>query len=164
MWTPGVFPRALSARERKWKTESGKAEFFGPKMLEEDPDMPAQESGALRLTTLRSDSPFNTTIYSLSDRFRGIKDDRMVILMNECDMQVHQLNAGDRVTLETIANDGVERRVRGMTLVAYTASPKDASAVITRNAIRCCRSGITRRTVPGAKSIPVRIVAESIGV
>ena len=67
------FPRHLPARERKWKTKSGKAEFVVPESLGEDPDMPEREPRSLRLMTLRSDSQFNTTIYSLDDRFRGVK-------------------------------------------------------------------------------------------
>jgi molybdopterin-dependent oxidoreductase alpha subunit len=89
MWQPGGVVRPLPARERQWKTASGKAEFLVPEVLGEDPDMPEREPGALRLMTLRSDSQFNTTIYGLDDRFRGVKGTRMVVLMNPVDMEKH---------------------------------------------------------------------------
>jgi anaerobic selenocysteine-containing dehydrogenase len=47
---------------------------------------PARGADDLRLFTLRSDSQFNTTIYSHDDRFRGIRGSRMVLLMNERDI------------------------------------------------------------------------------
>lgn len=66
MWTPGGFPRPLPARERKWQTKSGKAEFMVPESLSEDPDMTERQPGALRLMTLRADSQFNTPPFTTS--------------------------------------------------------------------------------------------------
>ncbi|KND61118.1 putative formate dehydrogenase oxidoreductase protein [Candidatus Burkholderia verschuerenii] len=161
MWTPGGFPRVLPARERQWKTESGKAGFHVPEMLEEDPDMPVREPHALRLTTLRSDNQFNTTIYGHDDRFRGIKDSRMVILMNERDMLARELRAGDRVMLETIADDGVERRVRGLTLVAYDIPEGCIGGYYPEcNPLIPLWHHAKESKVPGAKSIPVRMLRD----
>jgi molybdopterin-dependent oxidoreductase alpha subunit len=163
LWTPGGFPRPLPARERQWKTQSGKAEFFVPEMLEEDPDMPEQESGALRLTTLRSDNQFNTTIYAHDDRFRGIKDSRMVILMNEKDMAARRLHAGDSVTLETIASDGVQRRVEGLKLVVYDIPDGCIGGYYPEcNPLLPLWHHAKESKVPGAKSIPVRIISEEM--
>ena len=64
--TPGGFPRPNAARERRWKTPTGKATFVVPTSLEVDPDMP-HAADQLRLTTIRSDDQFNTTIYGLDD-------------------------------------------------------------------------------------------------
>jgi anaerobic selenocysteine-containing dehydrogenase len=113
--------RPLPARERKWKTKSGKAEFMVPTSIGEDPDMPEREPDSLRKVIKRSDSQFNTTIYGLDDRFRGIKGSRMVILMNPADMEKRGLAQGDRIGLETIADDGVERRVDGLSVVPFDA-------------------------------------------
>jgi molybdopterin-dependent oxidoreductase alpha subunit len=159
LWTPGGFARALPARERTWKTESGKAEFYVPEMLEEDPDMPTRDPHALRLTTLRSDDQFNTTIYSLSDRFRGIEDDRMVILMNADDMRDHDVHAGERITIETIATDGVQRRVDGLKLVAYDIPRGCVAGYYPEcNPLLPLWHHAKESKVPAAKSIPVRIV------
>lgn len=160
MWEPGGFPRPLPARERKWQTKSGKAEFAVPEALGEDPDMPEREPGALRLTTLRSDSQFNTTIYSLDDRFRGIKGGRMVVLMNESDMRSHGLSEGDRVTLQTIANDGVDRTVAGLTVVPFEIPEGCIAGYYPEcNPLLPLWHHAKESKVPGAKSIPVRIVA-----
>ncbi|CAG4894817.1 FdhF/YdeP family oxidoreductase [Paraburkholderia saeva] len=163
MWTPGGFHRPLPARERKWKTPGGKAEFAAPATLEEDPDMSVREPGALRLMTLRSDSQFNTTIYGLDDRFRGIKGTRMVILMNREDMAARSLKEGEHVTLETIAHDGIERRVAGLRLVPYDI-PKGCLAGYYPecNPLLPLWHYAKESKVPGAKSIPVRIVAQHL--
>ena len=49
--------------------------------------------------TIRSHDQFNTTIYGLDDRYRGIKGGRMVVFMNPDDMNQHQLKSADTVTL-----------------------------------------------------------------
>jgi molybdopterin-dependent oxidoreductase alpha subunit len=159
MWTPGGFPRPLPARERKWKTSSGKAEFIVPEALGEDPDMPEQEPEALRLMTLRSDSQFNTTIYGLDDRFRGVKGGRMVVLMNAEDISACGLTEGDKVGLQTIAHDGVDRRVVGFSVKAYDI-PKGCIAGYYPecNPLLPLWHCAKESKVPGAKSIPVRIV------
>jgi molybdopterin-dependent oxidoreductase alpha subunit len=160
MWTPGGFPRPLPARERKWQTKSGKAEFMVPESLDEDPDMTAREPEALRLMTLRSDSQFNTTIYNLDDRFRGIKGTRMVILMNRADMASRSLEEGEQVTLQTIADDGVERRVEGLRVVPYDIPLGCVAGYFPEcNPLLPLWHHAKESKVPGAKSIPVRIAA-----
>lgn len=159
MWTPGGFARPLKARERKWATKSGKAEFLTPESLGEDPDMLEQGPDALRLMTLRSDSQFNTTIYSLDDRFRGIKGSRMVVLMNRGDMSHRNLREGDRVTLETIAHDGVTRRVSGFRVVAHDIPQGCIAGYYPEcNPLLPLWHHAKGSKVPAAKSIPVRVV------
>ncbi|MGA7776826.1 MAG: FdhF/YdeP family oxidoreductase [Paraburkholderia sp.] len=159
MWQPGGFHRPLPARERKWETKSGKAEFLVPHSLGEDPDMPVRESGALRLMTLRSDSQFNTTIYSLNDRFRGVKGSRMVILMNEDDMRERGLEPDSEITLETIADDGIERRLGGLKVKPYEIPKGCIGGYYPEcNVLLPLWHYAKESKVPGAKSIPVRIV------
>ena len=69
MFEPGGFPRPLPARERKWKTPNGKANFTVPKAAFAPP---REGDGIYELMTMRADGQFNTTIYSEDDRFRGI--------------------------------------------------------------------------------------------
>jgi anaerobic selenocysteine-containing dehydrogenase len=162
MWTPGGVIRPLPARERKSKTRSGKAEFMVPTSLVEDPDMPEREPGSLRLVTLRSDSQFNTTIYGLDDRFRGIKGSRMVILMNPADMEKHRLAHDDRIALETIADDGVERRVDGLSVVPFDVPQGCIGGYYPeRNPLLPLWHYAKESMVPGAKSIPVRVSASA---
>ncbi|MEI7297543.1 FdhF/YdeP family oxidoreductase [Paraburkholderia tropica] len=160
MWTPGGVVRPLPARERKWKTKSGKAEFMVPEAIGEDPDMPERVPESLRLMTLRSDSQFNTTIYSLDDRFRGVKGSRMVVLMNPVDMKKHALAQGDQISLETIADDGVNRRVDGFSVVPFDVPVGCIGGYYPEcNPLLPLWHCAKESKVPGAKSIPVRVVA-----
>ncbi|MBW9102494.1 FdhF/YdeP family oxidoreductase [Paraburkholderia phenoliruptrix] len=159
MWQPGGFPKPLPARERQWKTKSGKAEFMVPKALGEDPDMPERGADALRLMTLRSDSQFNTTIYGLDDRFRGVKGSRMIVLMNKDDMAANGLSEGDRISLQTIADDGFDRRVSGLTVKEYDIPAGCIGGYYPEcNPLLPLWHYAEESKVPGAKSIPVRIV------
>jgi anaerobic selenocysteine-containing dehydrogenase len=130
-----------------------------PETLGEDPDMPEREPQSLRLMTLRSDSQFNTTIYSLDDRFRGIKGDRMVIFMCEADMTRHGLQKNDRITLRTIADDGFERRVTGLRIQPYDIPQGCIAGYYPEcNPLLPLWHYAKESKVPGAKSIPVLIV------
>jgi len=57
---PHGFDRPLPARERKWVTPNGKANFISPRSLSEDPDLPLVREGVLTLITVRSNDQFNT--------------------------------------------------------------------------------------------------------
>ena len=67
----------------------------------------------LWLTTLRSHDQYNTTLYSLSDRYRGVFGQRDVVFLNAREMAKRGLRPGDRVDLVTAVDDGIERTVRG---------------------------------------------------
>jgi anaerobic selenocysteine-containing dehydrogenase len=69
--------------------------------------------------TLRSNDQFNTTVYGYDDRFRGIKNTRTVVLMNRSDIDRMGLKVGQAVTLKTVADDGIDRHLSGMIVVAY---------------------------------------------
>jgi molybdopterin-dependent oxidoreductase alpha subunit len=117
VFTPGGFYRGNSARQRVWKTKSGKAQFTVPKAMRSVgfEDAP----GRYRLITLRSNDQFNTTIYGYSDRLRGIEGTRDVLLMNPEDIAEAGLSKGQVVGLVSDAGDGVERRVGGLTVTPF---------------------------------------------
>ena len=160
MWQPGGFHRPNSARERIWKTKSGRAEFISP------PTMVAtgftDAPGRFRLMTMRSNDQFNTTVYGYDDRFRGIRGTRDVVLMNADDIAQAGLHEGQTVKLVSDAGDGIAREVAGLAVVAFDIP-------------RGCIGGyypecnplipLSHHTVfsmlPAAKSVPVRIVADS---
>ena len=119
MWEPGGFARPIPARERVWKTKTGKANFIVPSALEENLDMPEVGRDVLRMMTLRSNDQFNTTVYGYDDRFRGVNGTRMVVFMNRDDMARLQLLEGETVTLKTSANDGVKRELDGLRVTPY---------------------------------------------
>ncbi|MCP9221928.1 FdhF/YdeP family oxidoreductase [Erythrobacter sp. LQ02-29] len=119
MIQPGGFYRGNPAHERIWKTESGKAEFTDPTVLNACGVGDAQ--GRYHLVTLRSNDQFNTTIYGHSDRLRGLEGDRMIVLMRPEDMVAANLAEGDRVSLITDTGRDAEptRAVEGLTVVPY---------------------------------------------
>jgi anaerobic selenocysteine-containing dehydrogenase len=162
MWEPGGFHRPLPAAKRQWKTKSGKAEFLTPESLSEDTDKPETPPDALRLMTLRSDSQFNTTIYNIEDRFRGVKGTRMVILMNKADIEKRQLREGQIITLQTVANDGIDRRLEGLQVKAYEIPEGCIGGYYPEcNVLLPLWHYAKESKVPAAKSIPVRIIDAS---
>ena len=107
LFTPRGFPRPLGARERKWKTPNGKANFTLPESLNSRIE---ERLDVYQLMTTRADGQFNTTVYTEDDRFRGVRGGRRVVLMNKVDISKLGLLVGDRVTLSTAGDDGVERK------------------------------------------------------
>lgn len=110
---PGGFYLPNGAREGKFFTLSGKAHFNVAAVPENNlkPD-------ELMMMTIRTHDQFNTTIYGLDDRYRGIYNERRVILMNENDIRKQGLQAGDVVDLYNF-HDGVERVARNFIVVKY---------------------------------------------
>jgi len=114
---PGGFHLTSTARERIWMTASGRANFLVLKGLEEDPQQ--ADDRILWLTTVRSHDQYNTTIYSYSDRYRGVFGQRDIVLLNGDEMAKRGLSEGDRVDLVTASTDGIERAVRNIRVVRY---------------------------------------------
>ncbi|WP_158743138.1 FdhF/YdeP family oxidoreductase [Acidisphaera sp. L21] len=158
MWEPGGFHRDLPARRRVWKTTSGKANFIMPKALEEDIDAPETDPGVLRLMTLRSNDQFNTTVYGYSDRFRGIEGTRMVLFMNQGDIDRLGFVEGEIIGLETVAGDGFKRQVNGLRLTPYDIPAGCLGAYYPEaNALLPLGHYAEGSKTPAAKSIPVRV-------
>jgi molybdopterin-dependent oxidoreductase alpha subunit len=155
MFDPGGFPRPLPARERKWKTPNGKANFTVPKSAF---SVPLENADIYELMTMRADGQFNTTIYNEDDRFRGIRGGRYVVFMNPADMESRGLKAGDTVTLSTEASDGVERTLSELQVVAYDIPRKSIAGYYPEcNGLIPLWHQAEGSKVPAAKSIPVRI-------
>ncbi|TDY21747.1 molybdopterin-dependent oxidoreductase alpha subunit [Paraburkholderia sp. BL6665CI2N2] len=155
---PGGFHRPLAACERKWKTESGKANFIVPETLDEDADMPARGPDVLRLMTARGDSQFNTTVYGLDDRFRGVHGSRNVLLMHQDDMAQRGFAEGDAVCISTVSNDDVTREVDGMHVHAFDIPPGCIMGYYPEcNRLIPLSHHAESSQVPASKSIPVRL-------
>ncbi|RYF81928.1 MAG: FdhF/YdeP family oxidoreductase [Comamonadaceae bacterium] len=158
MDVPGGFSRPVPARHREWKTDTGKANFRGYGHLVADPDAQEKDDTVLRLTTVRSDDQFNTTVYSLDDRFRGIYGSRDVLLINTADIDRLGLAAEQMVQVCTAVNDGVERRVNALRLVPYDIPPGCVAGYFPEcNALVPLWHHAHGSQVPGSKSIPVRL-------
>ncbi|MFN4082920.1 MAG: FdhF/YdeP family oxidoreductase [Bacteroidia bacterium] len=118
---PGGFYLPNAARNGRFNTLSSKANFniskFSKAML---------EPNQLMMMTIRTHDQFNTTIYGLHDRYRGILNERRVILMNEADIEERGFKAGDLVDLYNYY-DGIERVARKFIVVKYNI-PKQCTA------------------------------------
>ncbi|UNK80222.1 FdhF/YdeP family oxidoreductase [Sphingopyxis granuli] len=154
---PKGFHLDIPPRRLVWPTPNGKANFLLLPGLEvnarvDDPAM-------LRLATVRSHDQFNTTIYSYSDRYRGVYNDRMVLFMNANDRIARELEKGATVALETISTDGVRRRVDALTIIDYPM-PRGAVAGYypELNPLLPLDHYDRMSGTPAAKSIPVRVV------
>ena len=158
VFTPGGFYRGNSARERVWKTESGKAEFTVPKTMTSVGFEPAD--GRYRLVTLRSNDQFNTTIYGYSDRLRGIEGTRDVVLMNPEDIAAAGLENGQVVALVGDAGDGVHRQVDGLTVTPFLLPRGCIGAYYPEmNPLIPLWYHDEESKTPAAKGVPVRIKA-----
>jgi hypothetical protein len=162
MWQPGGFHRPLAARRREWKTKTGKANFIIPQGLETDPDTIPADRDVLRLITLRSNDQFNTTIYGYNDRFRGIHGTRQVVLMHRNDIDRLKLREGEQVCLMTAVDDGIDRRLGGLTVVAYDIPEGCCGGYYPEcNVLVPLWHHAERAKVPAAKSVPVRVVRDA---
>ncbi|WP_294390284.1 FdhF/YdeP family oxidoreductase [uncultured Sphingomonas sp.] len=161
--TPGGFHLPIPARDRKWDTPTGKANFlFKPDRMDEDDDAP--ERPHLQLMTLRSHDQFNTTVYSYNDRYRGVSGERMVVFMNQQDMVDLDLAEGSVIEFATVSEDGVDRRVSGFKVVAYDVPQGCCAAYYPEtNALLPLSHRDERSNTPAAKSVPVRITAARPG-
>ena len=110
----GGFRLRVGASIREWDTPDCKAHFLVRESMDEDD---GKDDTPLTLTTIRSHDQYNTTIYGLNDRYRGITGRRDVIFANEEDLADLGLEAGDRV--DVLAG---ERILSGQTLVAHPIS------------------------------------------
>jgi molybdopterin-dependent oxidoreductase alpha subunit len=111
---PGGFYLPNSAREGEFKTVTGKANFnvatFEPTQYKSD---------ELMMMTIRSHDQFNTTIYGLDDRYRGVHNERRVIFMNANDIQKFGCKAGDKVDLYNF-HGGKERVARNFIIIEFS--------------------------------------------
>jgi molybdopterin-dependent oxidoreductase alpha subunit len=98
---------------REFRTASKKALFTAHQI----PHLNV-EAGQFILTTIRSHDQYNTTIYGLEDRYRGIHNGRRVVLMNADDMAEQKLSANDAVDIVS-HHLGKQRRAKNFRIVAY---------------------------------------------
>ncbi len=157
MWQPGGFRRPIPARERIWKTQTGRANFVIPTALDADSDMQQPGANVLRLLTIRSNDQFNTTIYGYDDRFRGIHGTRHVLLIHPDDIARLGFHEGDLVVAATVADDAV-REVRGLRLTPYDIPRGCVAGYYPEcNPLIPLWHCAKESQVPAAKSIPIRI-------
>ena len=157
LFQPGGFARPVPARERKWVTRTGKANFLTPDRLTPELKLKPGDD-VLQLASLRSNDQFNTTVYGYSDRFRGVDGTRMVVFLNRADLARLGLADGDPVDLETALDDGVERRVKGLRAVAYDIPAGCCGAYFPEvNPLFPLAHHDPKSKVPAYKALPVHV-------
>lgn len=156
---PGGFRMPLPPTERQWPTATGKAMFSVFSGLHEDET--TADKDTLRLITLRSHDQYNTTIYALDDRYRGVFGRRDVLFMNDSDLQRLGLEHGDVVDLET-ALPGSTLRLEGITVIAYNISAGSVGAYYPEANVLVPLHYIDEESgTPSYKSVPIRVKLRS---
>jgi anaerobic selenocysteine-containing dehydrogenase len=149
---PAGFYLPNTARERLFKTSDGKARFTVH-------NLPAQElnSGQFLMMTIRSHDQFNTSVYSLNDRYRGISNGRRVVFLNEADIRAAGLRPRQQVDLVSHFA-GEERVAQGFTIVPYDIPRRCAATYFPEaNVLVPIGSVAEKSNTPASKSVVISI-------
>lgn len=142
---------------REFPTSTGKANF-ATNALQWVP----VPDGRLVLQTLRSHDQYNTTIYGLDDRYRGVKGGRRVVFVNPVDLAKFGLKAGDRVDLVSEFTDGdgavQQRRAQDFMVVEYATPVGNAAAYYPEtNGLVALDHVAAKSNTPVSKAIVIRL-------
>ncbi len=149
---PGGFYLPNLAREGVFKTSTNRANFTVHELprIELGP-------GQLLMMTIRSHDQFNTTIYGLDDRYRGVYNERRVVFLNPEDVEEQGLSAGQVVDLFSHF-EGEERVARRFLVVPYPVPRRSAAAYFPEaNVLVPVRSVADKSNTPASKSIVISV-------
>jgi molybdopterin-dependent oxidoreductase alpha subunit len=156
---PGGFHLGVASRDRVWKTASGLAEFkIHPIPRHEAREYAERLYGdrVLTLMTTRSHDQYNTTIYGMDDRYRGVYGQRRVVFANKMDIERLGFQAGDWVDMKSVWSDGSERRADRFLLVEYEIPQGCLGSYYPEtNPLVPLESFADKARTPTSKSIPV---------
>ncbi|PZP94803.1 MAG: CbbBc protein [Variovorax paradoxus] len=169
---PGGFKLRNAASERVWETATARANFYVHPVPRDTPVHRARRSDKARdtvvftLITTRSHDQYNTTIYGMDDRYRGVFGQRRVVFIHAEDIRALGFKDGDWVDIHTVWDDGEERRANRFRLVAYDIPRGSLAAYYpeTNPLVPLSATAIAAGT-PTSKAIPVLLthhVAEAI--
>jgi molybdopterin-dependent oxidoreductase alpha subunit len=151
---PGGFVLPHAPRdERRFPTRTGKANLTANPL-----EVLRVPEGRLLLQTVRSHDQYNTTIYGLDDRYRGIHQGRRVVFVNPDDLAALGLADGATIDLVSEWSDGVERRAPGFRIVGYPTARGCAAAYFPEtNVLVPLDSTAEVSNTPTSKSVIVRL-------
>ena len=154
--TPDGFQLPNVARDRSFATVGGRAKFS----IATPPDL-ALPPGRLRMMTIRSHDQYNTTIYGLDDRYRGVLGGRRVVFLNTADMAERHLVERQVVDLISEWTDG-ERVAEAFSVVPFDL-PRGCAATYfpEANGLVPLDSVADRSHTPTSKSVVIRIRSRS---
>lgn len=155
---PGGFHLINAAAERRWMTSSGKANFITSKGLLEDPS--SAFNSKLVMATVRSHDQYNTTIYGMDDRYRGVFGQRDVVFMSAKQAKICRVKNGERVNLIALTPDGKRssRRMDRLKVVIYPMADRSLVTYFPEsNHMLTLDNHDPLSGIPGYKSIPVEL-------
>lgn len=156
---PGGFHLPHPGRERRFPTVADRALLVAHPLR----DGVADPAAPFRLMTVRSHDQYNTTVYGLDDRYRGVRGLRRVVFIHRDDLAMLGFQPGDLVDLHSAWHDG-ERRVSGFTLVEYDIPRGNlASYFPETNPLVPLDSVADRAGTPTSKAIAVRLTRSAPG-
>ena len=150
--TPGGFYLPNGPREGQFTTPSGRARFTVHSAPRHE-----LKAGQFLMMTVRSHDQYNTTLYGLDDRYRGLKGDRRVVLLNAEDVKTLGLNEGVHVDL-TSHFRGETRTARNFRVVAYDIPRGCACTYFPEaNALVPSRQVARGSNTPASKSVVITV-------
>ncbi|MDX6404165.1 MAG: hypothetical protein QOH70_1620 [Blastocatellia bacterium] len=151
---PGGFYLPNPIRKLKFNTEDGRAHFTVHGLPRHN-----LEPGQFLMMTMRSHDQFNTTIYGLDDRYRGIRNGRRVVFLNPDDIRVGGFHDGQ--TVDLISHfEGEERIAHRFTIVSYSIPRRCAATYYPEtNVLVAVRSFADKSNTPVSKSVVISITA-----
>ncbi|MEU8342901.1 oxidoreductase alpha (molybdopterin) subunit [Actinomadura meyerae] len=151
---PGGFVLPHAPRdERRFPTATGKANLTVNEL-----EVLRVPEGRLLLQTVRSHDQYNTTIYGLDDRYRGVKAGRRVVFVNPADLSALGIADGAAVDLVSEWADGAERRAPAFRVIAYPTARGCAAAYFPEtNVLVPLDSTAEVSNTPTSKSVVVRL-------
>jgi molybdopterin-dependent oxidoreductase alpha subunit len=150
---PTGFYLPNGARERKFNTDNGKAMFTVNPIPKR-----AVKPGNVIMMTIRTHDQYNTTIYGMQDRYRGIGNERRVVLMSDHDMKEKGLNNQDVVHLKSHFN-GEERIANNFKVVRYNIAKGCVGTYFPETNVLVPLNNVAKRSnTPASKFIEVEII------
>lgn len=149
---PAGFYLPNCARENRYDTASGKAQFS----ISNYTALPIGQDEFLMMT-IRSHDQFNTTIYGLNDRYRGIENERRIIMINPLDMKDLGLKEKDIVDLYNY-DDGSTRHAKTFIVIPYNI-PRQCVATYfpEANVLISIKQKARKSNTPASKSVIIKI-------
>jgi anaerobic selenocysteine-containing dehydrogenase len=148
---PAGFVLHNAARERVFRTPNGKARFTVQELPPE-----SLAPGQLLMMTVRSHDQYNTTVYGLADRYRGVRG-RRVVFMNPDDARERGLHEGDVVDITSHFVDG-ERKARRFVVKLYAIPRRCCATYFPEGNVLVPLGAVARKShTPASKSVVVTV-------
>lgn len=146
---PGGFVLRNAAAEREWHTGSGKCELTVQPLPRHE-----LKAGELLMMTIRTHDQFNTTVYELNDRYRGVIGERNVVFMNAADIEALQLS-------KTATLKNASATLTGFKVLPYDIPRGNCATYFPEtNALVPLDSFADESRTPTSKSVVVEVIRE----